>query len=70
MTKQIGKPGIKCPKYGPKNIIEISYGYPTKERMTLAKQGKIKLGGCEVSPENSNWHCKNCDKDFGKRSVA
>lgn len=70
MTNPIRKLGIKCPKCKSKNIIEISYGYPTKEGMVLEEQGKIKLGGCCVSSKNPTHYCEDCKKEFLKRSVA
>lgn len=60
----------ECPRCKSKNIIDIVYGYPTAKAMKEAEKGKIHLGGCCVSPDNPIHYCKDCGKEFLKRSVV
>lgn len=69
MTNPIEKLGIKCPKCGSQNIVKIIYGYPTAKTMKKAEKGKIKLGGCCISENDPTRHCKDCGKNFLKRSA-
>lgn len=46
------------------HVIPIVYGLPGKALMDESAQGKVKLGGCIVSDQNPQWHCKSCDKDW------
>jgi len=60
----------ECPRCKSKNIIDVVYGYPMAKTMKEAEQGKIFLGGCEVSEDNPNKYCKDCLNLFLKRIVA
>lgn len=60
----------ECPRCKSKNIIDIVYGYPNRELMAKAERGEVKLGGCEVDENNPTHFCRDCLKEFGKRSVA
>jgi predicted RNA-binding Zn-ribbon protein involved in translation (DUF1610 family) len=53
-----------CPKCGSSNVIPIIYGLPSYEAFLESKEGKIKLGGCIVSDDNPNWHCKDCGHEW------
>jgi hypothetical protein len=50
----------KCEKCNGR-LIPIVYGLPSGKMFRDAERGKVKLGGCMVSPENPSWYCKNCD---------
>lgn len=60
----------ECPRCKSKNSIPISYGYPTAKTLKEEKQGKVFLGGCEVTGNDPNRHCKDCLNIFFERSVA
>ncbi len=45
-------------------VIPIVYGYPGPELFKMSEKGKIKLGGCCISPENTEWYCKRDKKEF------
>jgi hypothetical protein len=54
-------PRLFCPKCSSvKDVIPIEYGYPGEEMMEEEKTGKIRLGGCCVTDDNPEWHCKAC----------
>lgn len=54
-------PRLFCPKCSSvKDVIPIEYGLPGDEMMEEEKTGKIRLGGCCVTDDNPEWHCKAC----------
>lgn len=53
----------KCPEGHTNNIIPIVYGFPTEKMMRKAKNGKVKLGGCNTT-FCEKWHCKTHEIDF------
>lgn len=55
-----------CPKCHGENIARILYGlYERDEKMTnLINEGKVVLGGCELSFENPLYYCNQCKKEF------
>ena len=55
-----------CPECGSKNIIPIVYGFPGSELMEEEYEGKIKLGGCCISPGIPKYYCKDCQHEFGR----
>ncbi len=55
---------LNCPKCGSKNIVRIVYGYPNAEALEEAKKGNIILGGCCVSDNSPNFHCKDCKYEW------
>lgn len=59
--------GVKCVKCGSNNTAEYLYGLPlmNEELEKDIADGKIKLGGCEVSDFDPKYHCNECDNDFG-----
>lgn len=54
----------RCPECGSKKVIHIVYGYPSPEAQKKAEQGKIKLGGCVVTGDDSEWFCCECEEKF------
>ena len=56
----------KCLKCGSLNAIKILYGMPTGEAFLLAKEGKIKLGGCCINESNPEYYCKNCEHEWNR----
>jgi len=59
----------KCPKCGSRDNVPILYGLPIGEAFEQEKAGKIKLGGCLVSPENPNRYCRNCGNEWKHGAV-
>jgi len=55
---------INCPYCGKKTVIPIVYGYPGAELTDKQKKRELKLGGCEIKPDNPAKHCLSCHKDF------
>ena len=55
----------KCPKCG-ENLIEIIYGMPGSELFEAEERGEVILGGCEVSDDQPEYRCKNCDVDYSR----
>ena len=58
------KENLICPGCKSDKVIPILYGYPTHEAFLSVEEGKLVLGGCEVSDEAPNWHCKECSKEW------
>lgn len=55
-----------CPKCGSKTIVPIMYGLPTEEAAEEAERGKIALGGCCISEDSPQWHCRDCEHEWGR----
>ncbi len=55
---------MQCPKCHSSNVIPILYGIPTSEAAEERDRGLIKLGGCDVSDDDPQWHCKDCGHEF------
>ena len=52
----------ECPSCGSKKVATILWGYPefsSKLEKNL-KEGKIVLGGCDVSDNDPEWQCVDC----------
>ena len=59
------KSSKKCPNCSSaKSVVPIRYGMPGVEMQQKHYEGKIKLGGCSVTEDAPNWHCKECERDF------
>lgn len=60
------KTEVKCPKCKSTNIAEFRYGlYDRDEKMNrLIEEGKVRLGGCEISFDNPAYFCNECKKEF------
>jgi len=57
----------ECPRCKSENNIPILYGYPTAKALKEAKQGKIFLGGCEVTENDPTRFCRDCGTEFQQR---
>ena len=68
MSESADKPP-KCPDCGSDAVQRIVYGYPSEETLERAGRGEFQLGGCIVTPENPDWHCKACDHAWVDRSL-
>lgn len=51
----------QCPSCSSDNVAIIAFGYPGPEMMEEAQRGKIILGGCCVTNDDPEWHCKDCE---------
>ena len=62
----ISKQYIKeCSICKSKNIVPISYGYPTPEAVEDSKKSDVHFGGCIVDVFNqNNRHCNDCNHDW------
>ncbi|KAB1065090.1 hypothetical protein [Salibacter halophilus] len=47
-----------------KHIIKYAYGLPTKKTLELAKQEKLKLGGCVIQTCQPRWYCTKDQVDI------
>ena len=45
-------------------MVKILYGKPSREKMKLADEEKIHLGGCMVSEDAPRYYCVKCKKSF------
>jgi hypothetical protein len=55
----------KCPKCSSsKGVIKIVYGMPAPDIVDKAEDGKIMLGGCCVTDDDPDWHCKECHHEW------
>lgn len=52
----------RCPKCRHQPVASIQYGFPymTEKMQLKIEQGRVVLGGCEVSPLLPHWECTNC----------
>jgi hypothetical protein len=67
VTHQFGLWGNACPSCGSaEDTVPIVYGFPTEETMERAKRGRVVLGGCMVSSESPQWHCRRCGTKWGR----
>jgi hypothetical protein len=59
--------GIKCPYCGSKDTAYIYYGLPSDdpELKKRVAEGKVIIGGCNVSSTNPTRYCNHCRKSFG-----
>lgn len=58
----------QCPKCGSRNIAQIRWGRQniTDELLEKEKRGEVRLVGCFLPKDSKNWHCNDCDHEFGK----
>jgi hypothetical protein len=54
-----------CPECGSKNVVPIVYGYPSAELGQKEKEGKIRLGGCCITPTAPKYACNECNYAWG-----
>jgi hypothetical protein len=45
-------------------VIPIVYGLPGYELAQKSEQGRIRLGGCMVTPDDPHWYCKRDDFEW------
>ena len=54
----------KCPSCNSKNVVPIVFGYPDPETMEARERGDVALGGCCVTEDDPDWHCKDCEHEW------
>lgn len=59
-------PKVRCPECGSTNTARIQYGNPIWSEQLEAdlKSGKVHLGGCVITFDDSNRHCNSCEFEF------
>ncbi len=69
MPEVIDQKRPKCPQCGSSNVAEILWGMPvlTEELERELNEGRIVLGGCCVDVDDPDWHCNDCECEFGDR---
>ena len=53
-----------CPSCESGDVIPIVYGMPGLELRDQADAGKVALGGCCISENDPEWHCKQCSHEW------
>ena len=58
---------IKCPYCGSERIAEYLYGlYGYDDKLMKAvEEGEVILAGCIITPNDPDYRCRDCNKDFG-----
>ena len=46
------------------DLVNILYGYPSKELIRMAKAEDIALGGCYASEDSPKLYCYGCHETF------
>ena len=64
MTKYIKK----CPDCSSTDVIPIAYGMPGEKMRDDAFEGKVHLGGCEITENQPDRHCNSCEYDWNKET--
>jgi hypothetical protein len=58
-----------CPRCGKRDVIPIEYGKPEDELVAAAERGDAVVGGCVVSADPPDVHCRFCQHDWQRRTV-
>lgn len=59
-----------CPNCGSSKVLELMYGYPTRELEEAAGRGEVELGGCCVGEDSPRWSCQECNHQWGKTAFG
>jgi hypothetical protein len=54
----------RCPRCGSQHVVRIVYGYPSREMFEEAREGRIALGGCFLSPDSPDYTCDACGHEW------
>jgi len=56
----------KCPKCGSEKIATVFYGYPdpTPKMQKAFDEGRLVVGGCEISGDDPVWQCTACGTEI------
>ena len=58
----------QCPECKSKDVIPIKYGMPGIEMQQDEHEGRIKLGGCGITEDANDRHCKECMHEWSKNT--
>lgn len=53
-----------CSECDSEDVIPIAYGKPGRSLASAAERGEVILGGCMISEDSPNWHCKACGAEW------
>lgn len=67
-SKRRDKPA-PCPHCGSEQVIPIVYGMPGAELGAAWERGEVELGGCVVSGNDPERHCRECWTQWNDRMV-
>ena len=62
--ESMSKKKPQCPQCDSKNIAVIEFGFPSPEMIEGSDRGEIVLGGCCVTEDDPEWHCKDCEYEW------
>ena len=55
-------PCLRCHKMG--RPLKRVWGYPTEEANKLEAEGRIRLMGCVIVPNQAQYECRHCGTDW------
>ena len=56
----------KCPNCGSKNSLKIIFGMPSYELFEEPEAGKVRLGGCCIMEDGTEYFCKDCENEWNR----
>lgn len=59
-----------CPRCLSTKVIKFVYGFPGVKLFELHEQGKVKIGGCCLEPDNPDFYCKDCEYEWTKQQAT
>lgn len=54
-----------CQSCGSHKVVPIVYEMPSRENIKLVRECKIVLGDCVIGPDSPEWHCLDCEFEWG-----
>lgn len=58
-----------CPRCLSTKVIKFVYGLVDYTIFEKEKEGKVKIGGCCIEPDNPDFYCKDCDNEWTKQQA-
>lgn len=52
---------LACPFCGSELVVPIVYGFADAGMGMDADEGKLVIGGCEITDGDPQWACRSCD---------
>ena len=53
---------LRCHKHG--RPLKRVWGYPNDEAFRYEAQGRIRLAGCVIQPDQAQYECRHCGADW------
>lgn len=53
-----------CPSCGKTNGVQLIWGMPDEDDLTLAQKGEVELGGCVITDMGVDRHCRSCSHQW------